>query len=121
MSMGTVVIVDDEVELGQALAELLELEGYEVKRYSRPEDALGFSGHAKVVISDIAMPVMTGPEMMRNWALQKGPQGTPPVIFMTGHIDTEKPSIPGVRVKALLYKPVELRQLDALIKSSEMS
>lgn len=62
-----VIVVDDEVDLAEILAESLELEDFKVSRYLNAEDALSdLKGRNDfhVVISDAHMPGMNGLELL---------------------------------------------------------
>lgn len=78
----TVVIVDDDAQVLRALGR--SLEGYfDVKAYESAEDAVDAvrRGGVSVVISDIAMPRMTGIELLR--AIRNHDPDIP-VILITG-------------------------------------
>lgn len=61
-------IVDDSVSARSLLSDMLNIEGYRVFNYERPEDALSTlsSRHPHVIISDIRMPGMDGLELLVN-------------------------------------------------------
>ena len=63
-----VLVVDDEQEILKMLRRHLELEGYEVHGVAVPEQALErMREHLyNIVITDIRMPGMSGPELMRE-------------------------------------------------------
>ncbi|MDT0681534.1 sigma-54 dependent transcriptional regulator [Roseicyclus sp. F158] len=83
---GAVILVDDEEDIRVSLEQTLELGGFDVTTFARPERALdrigpGFDG---VVVSDIRMPRMSGIDLL-GAALEIDP--TLPVILITGHGD----------------------------------
>jgi EAL domain-containing protein (putative c-di-GMP-specific phosphodiesterase class I) len=78
----TVVIVDDEPQVLRTLARSLE-SSFDVKAYESPEQAIEHvrRGGVSVVISDIAMPGMTGIDLLR--AIRNHDPDIP-VILITG-------------------------------------
>jgi len=108
-----ILIVDDEQELLFAMAQRLELRGFDVEAATSGTDALrlieddGFS----VLILDVKMPGVGGLELMAQ-IRDRNPDI--PVILFTGHssvADAEK----GMRAGAFDYliKPIDI---DALIQ-----
>jgi two-component system cell cycle sensor histidine kinase/response regulator CckA len=84
----TILVVEDEEPVRQLVSNVLETRGYTVLRASDGEQALMLSGyHAgpiHLVVSDIVMPGMTGPEMVDRIAADR-----PGVkaLFMSGYTD----------------------------------
>jgi EAL domain-containing protein (putative c-di-GMP-specific phosphodiesterase class I) len=79
---GTVVIVDDDLQVLRTLGR--SLEGYfEVKEFESPEQAIAQvqRGGVSVVISDITMPKMTGIDLLRSI---RNHDPDIPVILITG-------------------------------------
>jgi two-component system, NtrC family, nitrogen regulation response regulator GlnG len=64
MANGSILLVDDDVELLKALTKVLEKEGYEVTPRANANEALqhieSTKKHFDLVISDISMPGMRG-------------------------------------------------------------
>ncbi len=85
--MTSILVVEDEAEVGAELAELLEDLGYRVLGVARTgEQALAMAGEARadVVLMDVKLPgaldgIATAKELARRFHL--------PVIFLTGHAD----------------------------------
>lgn len=86
MSKGRLLIVDDEVELLQVLAEQVSMLGFECATASSAAKALavieGFQPDA--VLSDINMPKMSGLQLFEEF---KRIGVRSPVIFLTGYGD----------------------------------
>ncbi len=119
MKRSTILVVDDEEMLASTLAELLCLEGFNASFCEDPLVALKMkeSTSYDLVISDMAMPKLTGIEMMERWGKESRDAKMPSVIFVTGHIDTQIPIIDNVNVIALLLKPVNVGDLLRLLES----
>jgi two-component system, cell cycle sensor histidine kinase and response regulator CckA len=66
----TILIVDDEVQVLALVAELLRTQGYDVMSTWDPEEALriarAHTGSIHLLLSDLVMPGMTGPELARE-------------------------------------------------------
>jgi DNA-binding NtrC family response regulator len=87
LSKAKVLLVDDEVVFGFALAERLRLKHYDVKVVSRVEDALAVvrNDPLDVVLLDFMMPGMDGIEILK---FIKQIDSSIEVIMLTGHADT---------------------------------
>jgi two-component system response regulator MprA len=81
--MYTILVVDDEPMIRDALQDILEEEGYLVNVASNGASALLdiLSDPPSLVILDGAMPVMSGEELLHELASTNGPQ--PPIIVLT--------------------------------------
>jgi DNA-binding response OmpR family regulator len=119
MKPANILVVDDEEMLASTLAELLCLEGFNASFCEDPLMALKMKDSTiyDLIISDIAMPKLTGIEMMERWGKESRDTKAPSVIYVTGHIDTQMPIIDSVNVIALLIKPVSIEDLLRLIDS----
>ena len=83
-----VAIIDDNAEIRESLAELLELADYEVSTYSTADAAVRvlngeFPG---VVVSDLRMPGMDGMGLLQS---MQNIDNELPVIMITGHGDIQ--------------------------------
>ena len=116
MDQSTVLFVDDEIDLREALAQGLELAGHSVEAYSTAESVLDrvsrdFYG---VLVTDIRMPGMDGLSLMKaafeiDTAL--------PVILITGHGDVPL-AVEAIRAGAydFMEKPFPVARLSAVIE-----
>jgi len=105
-----VLIVDDDLDARQALAELLEYRGFSVGSAANGREALNFlrsSSLPRIIILDLMMPMMDGWEFLehqsRDFALMEIP-----VIVLTA-----TPPLEPIKAKAILQKPIHL---DSLVK-----
>jgi DNA-binding response OmpR family regulator len=111
MSRLRVLLVDDEVELLQALSERLQLRGFEVLVAHSGEQALGLLEGTvpDLMVLDLKMPGMDGMEVLRS-TRQTCPQVQ--VIMLTGH-GSEKDRETALRLGVFEYlqKPVDIMEL----------
>lgn len=110
-----ILIVDDEIEITEILADLLS-EDYDCSRAASAEDALArlHEGNFQLVISDITMPGMSGLDMIPH-IKQFSPQT---VVVMISGMQTVESAIGALRLGAFDYlmKPFDLRQVEAVVK-----
>ncbi len=115
----SILVVDDDEELRAVIAQLLEARGWSVTVASDGREALGLVRVAvpDVVLADMEMPRMGGPELMH--ALHRLPE-PPKLILMSGRRGPEETSESperGPGADFFLRKPLGeaelLRALDA--------
>jgi two-component system cell cycle sensor histidine kinase/response regulator CckA len=84
----TVLLVEDEARVRKLICEVLTMKGYQVLECTRAEEAVRlFDGHGPsidLVIADVVMPEMSGPELVRRLAVQR-PELR--VLFISGYPD----------------------------------
>jgi len=109
-----ILIVDDEAEITEILADLLS-EDYECLRAGSAEQALAElrGGQFQLVISDITMPGMSGLEMIPH-VKTLSPDT---VVVMISGMQTVESAIGALRRGAFDYlmKPFDLRQVEAVV------
>ena len=110
--MKRVLIVDDEIDITEALKDLLEGVGYQVVTAPNGKVGLEMIGlhRPDLVLLDVMMPLMTGPEMLQR--LRAGSSSAPPVILMSAGAHAEIADSLGVR---FLRKPFGVRILKAIL------
>jgi putative nucleotidyltransferase with HDIG domain len=110
-----ILIVDDEREITEILADLLS-EEYECLKAGSAEDALNClrENEFQLVISDITMPGMSGLDMIPH-VKQLSPDT---VVVMISGMQTVESAIGALRLGAFDYlmKPFDLRQVEAVVK-----
>jgi putative nucleotidyltransferase with HDIG domain len=110
-----ILIVDDEVEITEILADLLS-EEYDCIRAGSAEEALTrlHESEFQLVISDITMPGMSGLDMIPH--VKEFAPDT--VVVMISGMQTVESAIGALRLGAFDYlmKPFDLRQVEAVVK-----
>ncbi|HEY3267919.1 MAG TPA: response regulator [Armatimonadota bacterium] len=109
---GTVLLVEDESDVRETLADILKWEGYGVFEAANGRDALAtLRGAAKpcLIILDLMMPVMNGWEFSRRKAAD--PEfADVPMVIVSGVTGLE-PEAVKLGAKAVIAKPVDLPSL----------
>ena len=113
----TVLVVEDEEQIRTFLRAGLSSLGYSVLTAAGGAEGLEIcreSGHIDVIVSDVIMPDMNGPQFMTEaLPLQRGAVA----IFMTGYADDAltQQRVSGQRIP-LLHKPFRLEAMARLIR-----
>ncbi|MDR2943165.1 MAG: sigma-54 dependent transcriptional regulator [Treponema sp.] len=111
-----ILIIDDEKNIREGLAEYLQEDGYEVECAKDGEEGWNFfnNGDVDLVITDLRMPGIGGEEILRR-ILAQAPGF--PVIVLTGH-GTVETAVNAMRDGAwdFLTKPVDMDHLSLKIK-----
>ncbi len=119
MSHTKVLLVDDEVEFGSALAERLRLRGFDARAVSEAEEALKIIQEAApdIVLLDFRMPGMDGIEALK---IIKENKPSVEVIMLTGHGDIKSVE-EGMKSGAFDYiiKPVDIGELVLKINQAQ--
>jgi len=108
-SRRTILLVDDEKNVRMLVARTLEREGYGVIEASNGAEALGrgleYSQPIDLLITDVTMPILSGPELVRQILLERPEMK---VIFITGLDEKDVPHGLGI---SYLEKPFTLKGL----------
>ena len=84
--MSDVVVVDDDADLAEAVADILELEGHAVR--IAPDGRQGLRLLAErlpeLIVLDIEMPVLSGPEMAKRCIIEDAGRERIPIILLSG-------------------------------------
>jgi DNA-binding response OmpR family regulator len=105
----TVILVDDDAGVREALADVLRLEGYEVSAHTCGKALLAAArvyAPPALVIMDLALPDMSGDRCMR--ALRGGPWASVPVLIFSGWEHLEQL---GLEAQGLLSKTCGIEAL----------
>jgi PAS domain S-box-containing protein len=111
----TVLLVEDEAAIREMLREILTEEGYKVLSAASPEEALRAAreapGTIHVLVSDVVMPVMSGPELAaRITEVRPGLK----VLYMSGYTSPAVSDL--VAARAFLQKPFPPAALTAKVR-----
>ncbi len=111
-SVATILVVEDEPSVRGALRRLLEREGYAVLEATHGAEALTVwyanGAEVRAVLSDVRMPIMTGPEFVR---LLRATGSRTPVVLMSGFADSELVRALPEGVTEVLSKPFHASDL----------
>jgi CheY-like chemotaxis protein len=111
-----VLIVEDDADLRDMMAQLLSLEGFSAATVSNGRDALEYlrnGARPDVILLDLMMPVMDG------WEFRRRQQADPamadvPVIVLSA-LDQSRAT--DVSANAFLKKPLDFDRLLALVRT----
>jgi CheY-like chemotaxis protein len=114
---GSILVVEDDPAMREALVTLLEQEGYTTESVNDGHQALGRLRAAgappSLVVLDLMLPVMDGFEF-RVQQLQDPTLARIPVIVVSGGGDLDRKAAP-LHADAYLEKPLDLDALLALV------
>ena len=115
---GLVLVVDDETELCEVTADILEWFGWQTMTAFNGMDGLAlFQAHhgtLQCVIVDLTMPHMNGEQLLAE--VRKHPP-TVPMIVMSGYPEAEvRPRFHGLGVNAFLQKPFSPQTLQQAVE-----
>jgi CheY-like chemotaxis protein len=113
-----ILVVDDRWENRSVLLNLLEPLGFEISEAKNGRDALTQieKKQPHLVITDIAMPVMDGYEMLKQLRQSKQFQELPVIVSSASVFETDRQKSLAVGANDFLPKPV---QADSLLESLE--
>jgi DNA-binding response OmpR family regulator len=116
--MKKILLVDDEGDLINYIASILQEEGFDVSQRLSAEEALGtlMSDKPDLVITDVRMQQMDGFQMLEKMKTMKGFSNLP-VIFLTA-MDDRLGQQEAAKLGATAYisKPFDLDELIGLVK-----
>ncbi|MEQ1727347.1 MAG: response regulator [Vicinamibacterales bacterium] len=110
-----VLIVEDDADLREMMAQLLQLEGYKAEAVANGHDALRYleSGdRPEVILLDLMMPVMDGWEFRRR-QVQDPAIAKVPVVVLSALDQTRALGLGGT---AFLKKPLDFDRLLELVR-----
>jgi putative two-component system response regulator len=115
---GTVLVIDDQPESVEAIAEALGPLGYGVWRAYNGEEGLRLAhDHPDVILLDVVMPGMDGFEVCRRLKKHEDTRLVP-VVFLTG-LDSRQARLQGLEAGAtdFLSKPSDLVELEVRVRN----
>ena len=113
---GTVLLVEDEPMVRTVAERALTRHGYKVMTANNGEEALEILGggeEVNLLISDVVMPVMDGPTMVRE-ARKDRPDL--PILFMSGYAEEQLRKSIAIDNVAFLPKPFSVQELAEAVR-----
>jgi DNA-binding NtrC family response regulator len=111
---GSILLVDDEAKILNALASALRAEGHEVVATGSAREAQRLLGQRlfDVLVVDNLMPDLTGTDLIRELVATTAEGDRPQILMMTAHATVES-AIEAMKLGALDYlqKPFEVDEL----------
>jgi CheY-like chemotaxis protein len=110
-----VLIVEDDADLREMMAQLLALEGYHTAAVSNGQEALEYlqqKNAPDVILLDLMMPVMDGWEFRRHQQANPALAGVPVIVLSA--LDQSRTS--DVHADAILKKPLDFDRLLELVR-----
>ena len=115
---GKILFVEDQTAVRRSIVRNLKECGYEVEEAENGEEALEIlernRGLYDIIISDVSMPIMTGPEMLQ----EAGPDmiGNAKVLFLSGYAPESFSHMLEQYPVHYMSKPVTMEQLVGRVK-----
>lgn len=117
--MTKVLIVEDEIDIRETIAEILEDEGFEVAQAENGRSAFNLfqKSQTDIIISDIMMPEIDGYELLNLVRKSKAKNSSVPFIFLSA-LSQKENIIKGTELSAndYLVKPIDFEILVAKIR-----
>ncbi len=115
---GRILFVEDEDAVRGVAAKLLRARGYEVIEAASGEEALELAeqhaGTIDLMISDVVMPGMQGPDLLKQARIYLGGA---PVMFISGYAESEfSDLLEGEINVSFLPKPIDIKTLAERVK-----
>jgi two-component system cell cycle sensor histidine kinase/response regulator CckA len=115
---GRILFVEDEDAVRGVAAKLLRARGYEVIEAASGEEALEYAenhpGEIDLMISDVVMPGMQGPDLLKQ---ARQYLGSAPVMFISGYAESEfSDLLEGEKNVSFLPKPIDIKTLAERVK-----
>jgi CheY-like chemotaxis protein len=111
-----VLIVEDDDDLREMMAQLLSLEGFHAAAVANGREALDYLKHEDapgLILLDLMMPVMDGWEFRRHQQADPALAGVPVIVFSA--LDQGRAG--DLSAEAILKKPLDFDRLLALVRS----
>ena len=111
-----VLIVEDDADLRDMMAQLLSLEGFNAATVSNGREALEYlhnGARPDVILLDLMMPVMDGWEFRRRQQADPAVSGVPVIVLSA--LDQARAA--DVNANAFLKKPLDFDRLLTLVRT----
>lgn len=115
---GPILVIEDDVEIRESLADILKDENYQVVEAVDGKEALDFLFKAKVlpclILVDLMMPIMNG-EAFRKEQLRNPTFAEIPTVLFSADGQLDKKAL-SIGFKDYLKKPIDLDELLMIAK-----
>jgi CheY-like chemotaxis protein len=112
-----VLVIDDEQDIRDALAEFLQDEGYTVAQAENGQRALDYlsaNPHPSLILVDYMMPIMGGAEFCQKLRADPALKAIPAALISAALISDEQ--IKSMNLEEHLHKPLEIESLLQVIE-----
>ncbi len=108
----TILVVDDDADSRELLAELLSHQGYTVVCASNGREALDCinSSVPELMILDLMMPVMSGWELLERQKADPKLESLPVVVMTASGL------VQNLSAEAVIHKPIDFKALMRVVK-----
>src|SRR4051812_6798100 len=108
-----ILVVEDDLDIREAIASALECEGYQVATAANGQEALDWMRTSSpcIVLLDLMMPVMNGWELLQHMKRDVGKLASTPVCVMSAWADRAP-----AEADAVLPKPLSIKALLDVIR-----
>jgi CheY-like chemotaxis protein len=111
--MSTVMIVEDELDIAEALAAILETAGFRVIKAANGQDALDLLSRGErpsVTLLDLMMPVMSG------WEFLAELEGDPNLVDLPVVVLSATAYSKDLMGRTFLRKPIDMHHLVSVVR-----
>jgi len=126
MKSHSILLIDDEKDLRQAISDFLSVQGYKVVEASNGNEGLQLYKQnymdIRLIITDIQMPVMNGYEFL-NSLLELDSKlkiNNPKIIVVSGHSPYSIEELKAVGVSSFIEKPFGMQSILKEIENSSL-
>ncbi len=118
----SIVVVDDDHDVREALGEVLTDEGFDTRLFDSARAALDFlradgNGHTALILLDLMMPGMNGWQFREEQLRDERLRDIPVVVITASRLGSD-----AIRAREVLFKPVALGDLvDAVHRNATTS
>ncbi len=119
---GRILIVDDDPDVLDLLADLLQIEGYDIATATDGAEALELTPtfEPDTIISDVVMPCLGGLELCRSLKADESTNNIP-VLLISGNQQSPNDDIEGLQAGADDYLNLPFRNEELLVKVARLA
>jgi DNA-binding NtrC family response regulator len=114
--MADLIVVDDDHDLGDILADILRSRGHEIRVARSGHEALQLVAERRpeAVVLDVEMPVLSGPDTAHLLLIRNCGDEEIPIVLLSGIVDLRRVAA-RVGTPYFLAKPYELEAIVQLV------